>query len=124
MNPFEAGLGSFIDLDKEGYIGREALQTVNREMRLLGLKCQAGTPGYGFEVMGNDRQVGHITGATWSPTLDCGIGYVRFYENGDWVGQNLEVKTEAGKMASCEIVSLPFYDFKKEIPRGLDTRIP
>jgi glycine cleavage system aminomethyltransferase T len=37
MTPFAAGLGKFIDLDKEGFIGREALLVADRRSRLPGL---------------------------------------------------------------------------------------
>ena len=124
MNPFEAGLGPFIDLGKEGYIGRQALQTVNKDVLLLGLKCETNIPAYGGRVMDGSTQVGWVTAATWSPTLECGVGYVRFTEPNEWVGKSLKVETETDVVSECEIVPLPFYDTAKEIPRGIDTRIP
>jgi len=42
MNPFEAGLGAFIDLGKEGVIGRPALLTADRRPLLLGITCARG----------------------------------------------------------------------------------
>ena len=123
-NPFAAGLGPFIDLEKEGYIGREALQTVDQEVLLVGLKCAGATPGYGGKVMQDGIVVGHVTAATWSPTLECGIGYVRFDYADSWVGKNLCVETASGQYEACDIVPLPFYDADKNIPRGIDTLIP
>jgi glycine cleavage system aminomethyltransferase T len=124
MTPFAAGLGPFVHVDKEGYVGREPLQAADRRKRLLGLKCKIATPEYLGGVLENGQSVGHVTAATWSPTLDCGIGYVRFDEPGDWVGKMLSMQTEDGNTIECEIVELPFYDMEKRIPRGLDKNIP
>ena len=45
MTPFAAGLGHLVDLDKEYFIGRDALLKVeDRRPRLLGLVCQEDTP--------------------------------------------------------------------------------
>ena len=119
MNPFQAGLGAFIDLDKEGFIGRNALLSADKSLVLFGLKCEAGIPKYRGNVFENERAVGQVTAAAWSPTLECGIGYVRFKEGKKWLGQTLSVETEKGETAACNIVALPFYDAEKRIPRTI-----
>ncbi len=119
MNPFQAGLGPFIDLEKEGYVGREALLEADQRVLLLGLKTADGVPAYQGEVFEDSTVVAHITAAAWSPTLECGIGYVRFREAADWIGRTLTVQTVDGGVTSCEIVALPFFDEGKKIPRGL-----
>jgi glycine cleavage system aminomethyltransferase T len=124
MSPFAAGLGPFIHVEKEGYVGREALQNADKRVRLLGVTCADGTPGYGAIVSNSSGSVGHITAATWSPTLDCGIGYVRFDEPGDWIGETVTLIGEDEKTLECTVVPLPFYDREKKIPRGLDKTIP
>lgn len=124
MTPFAAGLGPFVHVEKEGYVGRSALQDVDKRVRLLGVTCETATPGYRATVLENGKSVGHITAATWSPTLDCGIGYVRFDEPGDWIGKTLSVTSEDGTAQACTVVDLPFYDKEKKIPRGLDKTIP
>jgi aminomethyltransferase len=124
MTPFAAGLGPFIHTDKEGYVGRAALQAADTRVRLLGLVCKTAVPGYRGEVSEDGTRVGHVTASTWSPTLDCGVAYVRFDEPSDWIGKTLTVVTEDGTTADCEVVTLPFYDKEKKIPRGLDKTIP
>ncbi|MBF9041487.1 aminomethyl transferase family protein [Rhodobacterales bacterium LSUCC0387] len=124
MTPFAAGLGPFIHTDKEGYVGRAALQGADTRVRLLGLVCKTAVPGYRGEVSEDGTRVGHVTASTWSPTLDCGVAYVRFDEPSDWIGKTLTVVTEDGTTADCEVVTLPFYDKEKKIPRGLDKTIP
>jgi aminomethyltransferase len=124
MTPYEAGLGPFIDLEKEGYVGREALQTAGKEKRLFGLKCQTAIPEYRGNVLDDSVSVGFVSAAAWSPYLECGIAYVRFDKADAWVGKNLEMKTQDGEKIICEVVELPFYDKDKLIPRGQDKTIP
>lgn len=119
MTPFQAGLGAFIDLDKEGFIGREALLEADQRSLFFGLKCAAATPGAGDEVLDGKNRVGRVTTGAWSPSLDSGIGYVRFDTPDDWPGQSLWLHPPQGDPIACEIVKLPFYDATKRIPRGL-----
>jgi len=124
MTPFEAGLGAFIDMDKDDFVGRAALVNADRRPLLLGLKCSAATPTMSSVVLDGDKPVGRMTAGTHSPTLDCGIGYVRFAEPGDWSGRALHLRFPDGKVHPCEIVDLPFFDPKNEIARGIDKTIP
>ncbi len=121
MTPFEAGLGPFIHMDKPDFVGRDRLEGCDQRVRLLGLTCDGGTPRYGGSVTQNGVKVGHVTAAAWSPTLEKGIGYVRFDEAGEWIGEQLTVECDDDAPAACEIVSLPFFDKEKRIPRGLGT---
>jgi aminomethyltransferase len=124
MTPFEAGLGPFVDLDKENFIGRAALLTASRDARrLYGLKCPGGIPGYREQIADGSRPVGHETAAAWSPYLKSGIGYARFDAPGAWAGRKLEVRAADGLLLDCEIVDLPFYDPEKRIPRGIEASI-
>ena len=120
MTPFEAGLGAFVDLEKKEFIGKSALFEADRQSLLHGIKCQSDTPFHGAEVMDDQICVGRVTASDWSPFLECGIGYVRFSKTGNWVGKALTMKTQQGNLAICEIVTLPFYDAEKRIPRDLN----
>jgi glycine cleavage system aminomethyltransferase T len=123
MTPFEAGLGAFVDLGKEDFIGRAALLGADRRKRLYGLKCPEAAPGYRQAIMDGDDFVGHVTAGAWSPFLQAGVGYARFDAPGDWVGRKLTAKTAEDEDLRCEVVDLPFYDPDKLIPRGLATTI-
>jgi len=122
MTPFQAGLGAFIDLDKPDFIGRSALLEADRQTLIHGIKCPSTASYTGAEIIDGDAIVGRVTASDWSPFLDCGIGYVRFDKAGDWSGRSLHMKTRQGELASCEIVTLPFYDAEKRIPRGLTAK--
>jgi aminomethyltransferase len=124
MTPYQAGLGTFVDLDKQDFVGRAALLDADRRPLLYGVKCPAATPTMGCAVLDGVRPVGRVTAGAWSPFLDCGIGYARFSEPGAWAGRALSVTTSDGESHPCEIVALPFYDPDKRIPRGLDRSSP
>ena len=122
-NPWEAGLGAFVDLDGADFIGRKALMTAPRGKRLYGLTCAA-VPGYRQPILDGGRVVGHITAGVHSPYLGSSIGYARMIEAGDWIGRNLAVAAADETVLPCTITDLPFYDAEKRIPRGLNRTIP
>jgi len=124
MTPYAAGLGAFVDMDKDDFIGRDALLDADRGTRLLGLTCAETIPGRGSVVLDGDNKVGQLTAGVDSPTLGCGIGYVVFNQPADWTGRELEVMLPNSKIYPCEIVNLPFFDPEKLIVRGLDRTIP
>lgn len=124
MTPFQAGLGQFIDMDKDDFIGRDALVNADRQTLLYGLKCNDAKPLMNDLVLDAGKAAGRVTAGAWSPYLDAAIGYVRFNEPGNWAEQNLTLQTRNAGSHPCEIVRLPFYDAEKKIPRGLDKAIP
>ena len=121
--PFDAGLGNLVEFEKPEFVGRTALLKADRRPRLFGLTSETGIPRFGTKVVEDGVEVGHMTIGDWSPTLKKGVGYVLFDvpENakGCWVGQSLAIRTPDGETHGCEIVSLPFLDAEKRIPRGL-----
>lgn len=124
MTPFQAGLGAFLELDKAGFVGREALLAADRRPLLFGLTCPEATPEAQSRLLDGGRAVGRVTVGAWSPYLGCGIGYARMDDPGDWVGRRLTLRSGAGGETACTIVALPFYDAEKRIPRGLDRSLP
>lgn len=121
MTPFDAGLGALVDFDKKEFVGRDALMDADRGCRLFGLTCDGTVPFSGLEVRDGDRTVGHMTAGAWTPYLKLGVGFVRFEHHDDWLGRKLEVCARDGSRHLCEVVSLPFDDPEKKIPRGLAT---
>ena len=124
INPFEAGLGFCVNMDKEDFIGRDALLNKDKGTCLLGLTCKTETPVSGSKVIDEDKIVGHITAGVHSLTLNTGIGYVRFYEPKDWPGKELILKLPNGENHKSKVVNLPFFDPEKKIVRGIDRSIP
>ena len=124
MTPFEAGLGTFVDMEKENFVGRKALLEKDTGCLLFGLTCKGATPISNSEIIQGEKMVGRITAGVPSPTLNLGIGYARFLTTGDWVGKSLTLRLPNGSEHICDIVDLPFFDKERQIVRGIDKRIP
>ena len=124
MTPFEAGLEFFVNMEKGDFIGRDALIDKDRRPCLFGLTCKTETPVSGSKVMNGENIVGHMTAGIQSPTLQMGIGYVRFYQPNDWVGKKLTIQLPDGRSHKADIVNLPFFDHEKKIVKGIDRNIP
>ncbi len=123
LTPYGAGLAKFVNFKKGDFIGRTALESASKTQLLFGLTCPTATPATPMQVYVGEKAVGHITIGTWSPTLETGIGYVRFYEaqedGGDWLGRTVMLQDADDNPHESVVVSLPFYDAEKLIPRGL-----
>lgn len=124
MTPFEAGLGKFVDLNKESFVGRDALVKADQRCLLLGLTCASATPSSGSVIIDADKEVGTITAGVPSPTLGLGIGYARFFHPGEWLGRNMTLRLPDGSLHDCQIVDTPFFDKDHLIVRGIDKTIP
>jgi glycine cleavage system aminomethyltransferase T len=114
MTPFAAGIGQFVDLTKEDFIGREALVDADRRPRLVGLKAQAEIAA-GMTLAVDGKPAGRITASAFSPFLGHHVAYARFDAPGDWTGRHVACGPDA---VPGETVALPFYDAEKLIPRG------
>ena len=124
MTPFEAGLGTFVDMTKEDFVGRAALEGSSRHRILLGVTCADTVPTSGTEILRDGRSVGHVRAGVMSPTLGCGIGYARFHCADSWAGSDVELRFADGRIASAKVVEPPFFDREKNIPRGHDRVTP
>lgn len=120
LTPYSAGLGQFVNQGKDDFVGRAALEHAARNRLLLGLQCRDISPQSGMQVRLEGGPVGHITMGTWSPTLRLGIGYVRFHHphlGGSWLGRTVSLQDRDGTEHEATVVSLPFIDRKKLLPR-------
>ena len=124
MNPYQAGLGVFVDMRKDDFIGKATLANADKGLLLHGLQCDAGEPYSGGEVMSGETVIGRVTAAAWSPFLKCGTAIIRLGDAKDVDASNVTVRTRDGKMSAARIVALPMYDTDKAIPRGIDQTIP
>jgi aminomethyltransferase len=112
-NPFEAGLGRVVKLEKPGdFVGREALAKVAKDgpaKRLVGLRITGrGIARHGYPVLAGDRETGVVTSGTHSPTLGAPIAmaYVAPADGEPGTILNVEVR---GQPVAAEVVPLPFY---------------
>jgi aminomethyltransferase len=112
-NPFEAGLGRVVKLEKPGdFVGREALARVaaaGPEKRLVGLAMTGrGIARHGYDVLVGDRPTGIVTSGTHSPTLGRPIA-MAYVAPGDGEPGTLLAVQVRDQPVSAEVVALPFY---------------
>ena len=122
LTPFGAGLGQFVRLDKEDFIGRAALEAADRSQLLFGLVCATAAPEAGMDVYFENSPAGHVTIGTWSPTLDTGVGYVRFdrpLAGDDWLDKTVFLHDHDGTPHEATVDTLPFVDKEKQLPRAV-----
>ena len=112
-NPFQAGLGRVVKLDKpDDFVGRAALERVARDgvdRKLVGIVLRGrGIARHGYPIHVDDRATGVVTSGTQSPTLGEAIamGYVATRDAE--VGTMIDVEIR-GQRVPAEVVSLPFY---------------
>lgn len=112
-NPFEAGLGRVVKLDKPGdFVGREALARVARDgprKRLIGMTITGrGIARHGHPVFAGDRRTGLVTSGTHSPTLGkpIALAYVAPGDAEPGTIPSVEIREQR---VSAEVVPLPFY---------------
>ena len=112
VNPYEAGLGWTVKLEKGDFVGRDALRAVKAEgpsRRTVGLKLQPGDIArHGAAVSREGRQVGTITSGTHSFFLGYPIALAMVEARSLSVGDRAVVEVR-GREAPAEIVKLPFY---------------
>ena len=123
-DPYSVGLGRFIDIDKESFIGKEALQKSDKECRTWGIRVEKGTAIKGKNLKIDGKIVGEVTSSTWSPYQVCGVGIVHMQDSNLGPGTVLEVNCTNGEIQKGELCELPMYDPKGEIVRGKNKDIP
>jgi aminomethyltransferase len=114
-NPFEAGLGRVVKLDKAGdFVGRDALQQIADEgpRRILAGLAMRGRGiarhGYPVHAPGTQEQIGVVTSGAPSPTLRMAIAMAYLPPNRAQPGNMVEVAIRAARV-QAEVVPLPFY---------------
>ena len=123
-DPFSVGLGKFVDLEKDNFIGKEALKNSNKKCQTWGLRVEKGTAMKGKNLKINGKIVGEITSSTWSPYQVCGVGIVRMQNNNMGPGTVVDVNCTNGKIQKGELCELPMYDPNGDIVRGKNKEIP
>ena len=123
-NPFSVGLGRFVDLDKNDFIGKKALINSDKECRSWGIRVVDGIAKKGRFIKLNNQTIGKITSSTWSPYQVCGVGIVLLDKSDIGPGSIVEVECTDEKIHKAKLCKLPMYDPKGEIVRGINKRIP
>jgi len=114
-NPFEAGLGRLVKLEKEvPFVGSEALRQVAQagpRRQLAGLHMRGrgiARHGHAVHAAGGREQIGTVTSGAPSPTLGLPIAMAYLPPEAAQVGTMVEVAIRAARV-EAEVVPLPFY---------------
>ena len=121
-NPFEIGLDRLVSLDNDiNFIGKEALKKIKQngiKRKQIGLELDCKRlegPNTTFWVVEkNNKKIGKITSAVYSPRLKKNIALAMIEIAHLEIGTELKANTNEGKF-HCKVVEKPFYDPKKKI---------
>ena len=124
-NPFEVRLSWQVDLDKDNFIGKDALTKIKQEgvqQRLVGLKV-GGEPITWYNedfYLVKDRDsgddVGYVTSAFWSPSVGSNIALAVMPRSHWRRGTQVKVQLPGDGIVDAEVVRVPFFDASKDIP--------
>ena len=110
--PLEAAQDRFVNLEKEGFVGREALLRMQEQgvpRRMVGFQVLAqGIPRSGYALSKDGVAVGEVTSGGYSPTLDTAIGLGYVAPEHSTPGTDLTVDLR-GRATPARVVKLPFY---------------
>jgi aminomethyltransferase len=121
--PLEAALGFVVKLQKDRFIGKEALlkeKTEGVKRKRVGIRMtDRGIPRQSFEIHAEaGERIGSITSGTFSPLLNLGIGmgYVQapYAQEGNTVGIRIRNKTASGRIAGFPFYNTEKYGFKRK----------
>ena len=111
-NPLEASLGWTVKLNKDEFIGHDALLRVKEEglkRKLIGIEMvERGVCRGGYAIYEDDQPIGIITSGAPSPTLNKNIGMGYVEASHAIVGKPVYIDIR-GKRTAAQIVALPFY---------------
>ena len=114
-NPFEMGLGKFVDLDQDvDFIGKDALKKIKAEgirRRFCGLIFDGAplkaTNTHKWPVTLKGEYVGFASASAWTPRLECNIATALITVEAADHGTDLVIDSEEG-MRNAYVTSLPF----------------
>lgn len=124
-NVYQAGLGWLVDDDKKAdYIGRDALQRIEKEgvkRKLVGVEIDGDPLRFNaskWPVRSGDETIGRVTSAVFSPRLKQNIGYAWVPTKHSTLGTALEVDVPDVGIRGATVAAKPFIDPKKAIPKS------
>ncbi|MEM3542715.1 MAG: glycine cleavage system aminomethyltransferase GcvT [Candidatus Methanomethylicia archaeon] len=114
--PFEAKLDYAVKMEKDKFIGKEALQKQLEEglkkVRIGLMMIEQGIPRPHYEIWYGNEKIGIVTSGTYSPLLKVGIGMGYIKPQYDEVNREIEVLIRERRV-KAKIVKWPFYDESK-----------
>lgn len=112
ISPLQAGLGMFVKLDNDDFIGKAAL--VNQKENGLGKKIvgfemvENAIPRHGYDVLVDGNVIGEVTTGYFSPSVEKKVGLALIDEQYAVMGNEIEIQVRK-KTKKAKIVSKRFY---------------
>ncbi len=111
-NPLEAGLGWVVKLDKDDFVGKEAILSlkqkgIKRKLVAFELMDKA-FPRQHYQIQKDGKKIGEVTSGTFSPSLNKGIGLGYVPVEYSKIGTELNILIR-GKPHKAEVIKPPFY---------------
>ena len=121
-NPFELGLDRLVNLESGiDFIGKDALKKIKQDgikRKQVGIEidCKplSGPNTTFWPVLNDQKNIGKITSAVYSPRLKKNIALAMIDVDHSNLGQKLKVKIDEN-VINCSVVEKPFFDPKKKI---------
>jgi len=112
-NPVEAGLGFFVDLTKENFIGRDVLLRVKEsgpceKLVPFRMKEKGAPPRPHYGVFAEGERIGEVTSGTLAPSLNWGVGMAYVSAAHAKIGQPIEIEIRGQKFPAT-IEKKPLY---------------
>lgn len=115
ITPLEAGLGYFVKLNKDNFIGKDALVKQKAEglkRKTVGFEMEdKGIPRHGYDVFANGEKIGFVTTGYLSPTLKKSIGLAMVDIEHAELGGTIEIIIR-NKPAKAKVIKRSFYTKK------------
>lgn len=118
INPLEAGLGFFIKLGKDKFIGKDALVRYKEsglKRKLVGFELiDKGIPRHGYDVQVNGEKVGFVTTGYFAPSLKKNVGHALVDAKYSELGTEIEIVIR-NKTARAVVIDKKLYkkNYKK-----------
>ncbi|MGR6902959.1 glycine cleavage system aminomethyltransferase GcvT [Lysinibacillus capsici] len=116
ISPLEAGIGFAVKLNKEGFIGHEALVAQKENglpRKLVGIEMiDKGIPRHGYKVFKDGQEIGEVTTGTQLPSSKRNVGHALIDSQFATIGTELEIEIR-GKHLKVITVETPFYKRSK-----------
>ncbi len=126
IDPYTAGVGWAVKLEKGDFTGRDALirakasrSTDAARSKRVGLELEGKRIArQGCRVFSGDREVGQVTSGTFSPTLQVSLAMAIVDSTVAATGMSLTVDVR-GHLEPARVVRLPFYSrTRAQAPAG------
>lgn len=115
VTPLETDLGFFVKLDKEDFIGKDALVAAGEPSRCrVGLKITGrGIAREHCPVFVGDQQIGMTTSGTHCPFIGMPVAMALVDKAYGEIGTEVEIEIR-GRKVTAEVIALPFYKRPKK----------